>query len=561
MFEHDTCEVNAKFAFPNVDWQQLQQTYGWPALQYQAWTRTTFTTPNHSTEKYGIHIKNVLEYWVDDEHYFGGDFYSFGRAPLVSQLTPGPHTLELRLIYDIRAMGAAVNPEILADISFIPTDGYVTAIESSLLLPDVVEGRFASRYAGVLLTSHAEETVSNFKVSSSDGNVVAKTEEVRIVPGQTRQLVFHVSVLGALTSDVIHFQISYQLGHSYPPGQDIMVSAPVVRRKLNDPQKITFLHPGEIVSYAILQPPAMGSNTVILDQKRLPVILGLHGAGVEADSDLIRHSLDAVRDLPAWFLFPTGGTPWSGDDWHQWGWADVEAAIKAIPNWIEDSGWTGPGVDCSRWLVAGHSNGGQGTWYALANRPDNIIAAAAVSAYSSIQAYVPYTFWQEGEPGQHAIIQAALSKYRHELLVPTNAKGIPIALQHGSSDTNVPPIHSRQMNDLLTGAGHESQLLELPGRPHYWMDVMTTGFLSRFYHTNLDQMYYSLVPAKDFSISAVDTGTTSFKNGMRIKKTMQSGQVGSLNVHIDRKYISLQSFNVESISVQLILYTRFTVCK
>ena len=43
----------------------------------------------------------------------------------------------------------------------------------------------------------------------------------------------------------------------------------------------------------------------------------------------------------------------------QWGFADVEAAVAAIPGWIEAIGWNGPGIDVDRWLVAGHSNGGQ----------------------------------------------------------------------------------------------------------------------------------------------------------------------------------------------------------
>ena len=45
------------------------------------------------------------------------------------------------------------------------------------------------------------------------------------------------------------------------------------------------------------------------------MLLNFHGAGLEADSDQVRHMLDSVPDLRAWVLFPTGVTPWSGDDW------------------------------------------------------------------------------------------------------------------------------------------------------------------------------------------------------------------------------------------------------
>ena len=41
-----------------------------------------------------------------------------------------------------------------------------------------------------------------------------------------------------------------------------------------------------------------------------------------------------------------------------WGFADVEAAAAAIPDWIESVGWRGSSVNVDRWLVSGHSNGG-----------------------------------------------------------------------------------------------------------------------------------------------------------------------------------------------------------
>jgi hypothetical protein len=85
--------------------------------------------------------------------------------------------------------------------------------------------------------------------------------------------------------------------------------------KLNDPFKMTFLHPSGIISYAILKSPVAPENSYLLYDNRLPVLLNLHGAGLEADSDQVRHQLDSVESLPAWTLFPTGGTPWSGDDW------------------------------------------------------------------------------------------------------------------------------------------------------------------------------------------------------------------------------------------------------
>lgn len=68
-----------------------------------------------------------------------------------------------------------------------------------------------------------------------------------------------------------------------------------------------------------------------------------------------------------------------------WGAADVQAAVDAIPAWMQAVGWDGLGVSLDDWLVSGHSNGGQGTWFFLTHQPDKLIAAAPVSGYSSIE--------------------------------------------------------------------------------------------------------------------------------------------------------------------------------
>jgi hypothetical protein len=86
--------------------------------------------------------------------------------------------------------------------------------------------------------------------------------------------------------------------------------------------------------------------------------------------------LDGAYGVCAWILFPTGVTPWGGDDWRKfvddvtkkdllteqyvdtWGAADVQAAVAAIPDWMQAVAWNGAGVSLDDWLVSGHSNGG-----------------------------------------------------------------------------------------------------------------------------------------------------------------------------------------------------------
>lgn len=83
---------------------------------------------------------------------------------------------------------------------------------------------------------------------------------------------------------------------------------------MQEAQKFTFLHSSGVVSYAVIRPPPL-NGTCASSDKRLPILLNLHGAGVETDGDQVRHTLDDAYGVCAWILFPSGVTPWSGDDY------------------------------------------------------------------------------------------------------------------------------------------------------------------------------------------------------------------------------------------------------
>lgn len=325
-------------------------------------------------------------------------------------------------------------------------------------------------------------------------------------------------------------------------------------RDASDPHKITYLHPGEMVSYAILRPPSKKAIQQHADARQLPVMLNLHGAGLEADSDAVSRSLDAIADIPAWTLFPTGVTPWSGDDWHQWGWSDVESAIAAIPEWIQASVWEGPGVDTSRWLVTGHSNGGQGVWYALAHRPDNVIAAAPASGYMSILSYVPYTFWQETEASKMAIVFSAMNSYRSDLIVPYNAQHIPTAVQHGSDDDNVPTYHSRRMHQLLSGNESTTQYLEFAGKGHWFDGIMTTPFLKEFYYKHVANKSHNEHPPGQFQVVCANPSVTGPKFGVRVETVITPGRMGKVEAMRAGDSFTFKTSNVRRLTLQSSIY-------
>ena len=336
-----------------------------------------------------------------------------------------------------------------------------------------------------------------------------------------------VKTLWSSDRHIEHVQLTYEL----------------TSKSIWEPHRVTYMHPGGIVSYSVLQPPSRQVIDETSNGTELPILISLHGAGVEADNEMWKHCFgDFQETIPAWKLFPSGSTTWGGDDWHYWGMADVDAAIAQIPVWVGRTQWRGPRPHINRWLVVGHSNGGQGIWYMLAHRPDNIIAAAPVSAYSSIQAYVPYTSWHETEPFKTAVIQGSLNRFRHEILVPVNAKAIPIMQQHGGDDDNVLPFHSRRMHELLSQAGRPSQYSEIDDRGHWFDGVMTTEALREFYLTQLE--HPKVQPVNKFSIAVADPGAMGPKFGIVVDQLSTPGQLGKVDALVDASRLHMRTTNI-----------------
>ncbi|KAK3074301.1 hypothetical protein LTR53_003349 [Teratosphaeriaceae sp. CCFEE 6253] len=543
--------ADLSISFPNIDWRSLQDVYGWPALQWQGWARGEIIVAQGVGEiTLALHPGHVLEFWVDGLHYFGGDYYGYGRAATTLHLHPGRHRIDVRLVREVRRDGAVGEPGLAIRLRLQGQGAVLQTVlpeinggynpYSGVLISDVIgdiNSPFASPYASVTLRNDAQLDAHIYGIEGNHNQCETDVLEplpLTIAAGQTRPVAFRIACVPPTGGKPLRVTIRYRLGDAQLARAEFAYALPQVR-DLYAPQKVTFMHPSGIVSYAILRPPSRNAHCEQSDNVSAPVLLALHGAGLEADSDMVKHSLDALPDLCAWTLFPTGVTPWSGDDWHTWGFADVEAAINAIPAWIEQVDWQGPGVDIDRWLVMGHSNGGQGAWYALTHQPDKIIAAAPLSGYSSIQSYVPYSLWHAADPGKVAVMQSALNSYRHELLLE-NVKDIPILQQHGEADDNVPPYHSRLLSQMIEQAGAASDYVEMPDKPHWWDGVMTTEpvkhFLRWYLNSGGPAVAKAPVNLRKFTVISAGQGTVT-KHGMEILQLANPGQLGKIHVEFD----------------------------
>lgn len=137
--------------FDNTDWESLQSVYGWAALQYQGWARGKITVGGNQQKTVVFYTDQVLEFWIDDEHHFGGDFYGYRRAPLVLHLDPGSHQIDIRIVRDVRAMGDVGEPTVRIGLEAKISGGGLKLVEGTVLLPDMVDGRLVSSLGSVNL--------------------------------------------------------------------------------------------------------------------------------------------------------------------------------------------------------------------------------------------------------------------------------------------------------------------------------------------------------------------------------------------------------------------------
>lgn len=154
--------------FPNIDWESIRSVYGWSALQYQAWARGHIGIGGPSSQIVALFTGGLLEFWIDGYQYFGGDFYTYRRSPIVLDLDPGSHVIDLRLIRDVRAHGGLVPPRIKVSIEVHRTSRQLSVNAQSLIISEVVEGRIASPPASINVRNDTAEWVDILRIKSTN---------------------------------------------------------------------------------------------------------------------------------------------------------------------------------------------------------------------------------------------------------------------------------------------------------------------------------------------------------------------------------------------------------
>lgn len=163
--------ITLDLSFPGVDWSFLRSIYGWAALQYQAWARGTLTIFGESAVTIDLYTDGIMEFWIDDKPYFGGDFYSYRRAPTNIRLEPGQHIINIRLIRDVRAFGGVGTPNVKSTLEARLVSGRLNVKPDSILISDAVENRLISPYASLVVQNAIERPIKILSITCITENV------------------------------------------------------------------------------------------------------------------------------------------------------------------------------------------------------------------------------------------------------------------------------------------------------------------------------------------------------------------------------------------------------
>ncbi|KAG9297457.1 hypothetical protein G9A89_020858 [Geosiphon pyriformis] len=547
------------FDFPNVRWSFNQRPFGWAFNQFQLWAVGKFQIPSIRSDHHGdnsflipikIQCYNIGDFYVNDRRLFG-DWYNYQKSWNILHLSPGEHTIRVRVVNEIRIFGGQVPPVIGFKVAahLLDQETKILVLKNTAIVPDIVDGRLAGEWMslGVLNTTQDWVTVLRVEIVENNEMISASISEDwklernsglvdRIAPSQQRNIKIKINITTPIrVNDEIAscHSIFFTLRITLKAGDDI-ISQNIDRinlklKKQRQPFKFTFEDFDGTIQYAMLIPP----NDPTMNQSKA-LLIGLHGAGVEADMPFWVNAIKPQQN--AWG--PSTKNVFSAIE-----------HLKRVPFvYISDNNVK---------LLAGHSNGGQGAWFILSHHPDLFIAGAPAAGYTKIQHYVPY-YWNSEfhiDPILKGILEASISEKNNDLyasnlvgissnpnfnFIGSNTKlvlkvGIPILARTGSDDDNVPPIHSRTMIRLINEHSHNphaAKIKEDQGKGHWFDEILGDETMQSFYDEHLLTEPTFRKNIQEFTLTLINPASFGTKNGIKIEQLEIPYRLGKIKVEI-----------------------------
>ncbi len=437
--------VNLHYA--DVWWDTLTDIYGVAGIVDAGYAYAEFE--NHGRKRALAIAERAGSFYLNGKLYYGDPYgHDLVRIPVI--LEDGIN----RVLVQVSGYG---------DQSFlfklIPPTAPVMLISKDATLPDILAGEKQKAWAGITILNTTSERLRDIKLTIGDGKYFKENQIIipSLFPLCVKKIPLSIETtepINGIDTVSIPVRVSYRNDSS----EDRLLLR--VREK-GKTYKVTFLSNMDhsCQYYAILPPKDYDPK------KEYALILTLHGAGVEASGQVDCY---APKDW-ALVVAPTNRHKF-GFDWQDWGRLDALEVLDLVKESFP--------IDTNRVYLTGHSMGGHGTWHIALAHPDLFAAAAPEAGWTSFQLYIPW-FLQKSylfaEPEQIAIRDMSLREDFSPNFVE-NAKNLPLFIEQGGSDNDVPPVHARLFISLLEQLGYPYQYKEIPGKPH-WYELDTLSHI------------------------------------------------------------------------------------
>ncbi|CAG8515817.1 2966_t:CDS:10 [Funneliformis caledonium] len=546
--------------FNNIRWDFNKKSLGWSISQFQLWARGYFTTPEFfSEQKIPILVQchNIGDFYINNQR-FHGDWYNYRTSYNILYLTPNTrYTVDVRVVNEIRIFGDKVPPRIKFDCELRNLELEEVGamfLHERIIVPDIIGGtRFAGEYMSIpILNTSENEWIDIEKVAIVNFELIptsydSLTNGIRLAPSQHQNVKIRLTLEEPYFNPLLPFSLKFDISSKTPKGHQSLLTKTtkeiqIKYKNLDAFYKFTFEDFDESIQYAMIMHPKES-----ITPNKAPILVALHGAGVEADVEFWTNAYPKQRC--SWVLLPTGRTPW-GYDWHGPSLLNVQYAIKALVNptgtfkeYLND--FT---PDPDKLFISGHSNGGQGAWYYMSHYPDSVIAGTPAAGYVKIQHYVPY-FWNSFahiDSILKGILDSSLAEFNNDLYV-SNLVNIPILARAGSNDDNVPPMHSRQMVRLVNEYSNNPlaiNLSEVIDQGHWFDNIMSDkvmqDFMNKYLLTQKDSFQLSSdnrlikdpVLLRQFTITLMNPANFGGKGNIIVEQLFIPFRLGKIHVKL-----------------------------
>ncbi|CEP12002.1 hypothetical protein [Parasitella parasitica] len=318
--------------------------------------------------------------------------------------------------------------------------------------------------------------------------------------------------------------------------------------------KYTFLDYDNTVQYA------MAKRTHLLDSEtNKPILVALHGAGVEADSSFWIDSIPMQKHC--WIVFPTGRTPW-GYDWHG---PSTRNVFKSLEGLTEIQELLPPHFECmdyatgGDWVTVSAPHETTNTLKAHDDREWNIgsidkLIVMGMITLDLMEVKVFGIWLRISQTGLLQILESSIAEYNNDLHL-SNMVHISVLPRLGTEDDNVPPLHTRKCVRIPNGhlkQPNAIKISEAVGQGHWWDTVFDDKTVQQF----LDQQQSTGLMRKkepnEFCITLVNPAGTGSIYGIHVEQMIVPYRLGKIKgafTSIDnnsKTVLSLKTINISS---------------